>query len=80
MRIIHFIINGHPTSGLAINRCARDTFSDQIRFLKSNLFSDAPKNVLTGVNALTNSRNKTRGLFCFPGFLPNNLQNRSPAL
>ena len=30
-----------------------DTFSDQIRFLEPNLFLDAPRNVLTGVNALT---------------------------
>ena len=53
MRIIDIIvINGHPTSGLAIHRWGSNTFSDQIRFLKPNLFSDAPRNVLTGVNAL----------------------------
>ena len=52
MRIINFIINGHPTSGLAIYRWGRDTFSDQIRFPKP-FFSDAPsRNVLTGVSAL----------------------------
>jgi hypothetical protein len=52
MMIIHVIINGLPTSGLAIHRWGRDTFSDQIRLLKPNLFSDAPRNVLSGVNAL----------------------------
>jgi hypothetical protein len=52
---VHFIINGHPTSGLAIHRWGRDTFSDQIRFLKPNFFSDAPRNVLTGVSALRDS-------------------------
>ena len=47
----HILINGHPTSGLAIHRWGRDTFLDQIRFLKPNFFSDAPRNVLTGVSA-----------------------------